>query len=110
MTGPLTARLRVDRSLRQGRKVPQHLYAQLGDEPDDADPSIGWAKTAEHARIACAAVTDGQPLPGARWRCSGGLIYTGRPIRLTADWDLAVISDEWALRIVTAINGQVDDA
>lgn len=104
MTDLLTA------TLRPGTRKPQHLYAQLGDEPNDADPSIGWAKNPEHARIACTAVTDRQSLPGARWRCSGGLIYTGRPIRLTADWDLAVVSDEWALRIVAAVNGQVGDA
>lgn len=104
MTVPLTA------TLRTGTRKPQNLYAQRGDAPAESDPSIGWARTEEAARIACAAVTDRQPLLGARWRCSGGLIYTGRPIRLTAHWDLAVISDEWALRIVNAVNGQVPDA
>ena len=109
MTDPLTARLRADRSLRGGRKVPQHLYLQLGDEPDDADPSIGRARTSEIAAMAVAAVNDGQRPSGARWWCSGGLVYIGPAALLTADWVIALDDPEMARRIVAAARGEVPD-
>jgi hypothetical protein len=35
--------------LRVGRRVPVHLYEQLGSEPSDDDPPVGTALTAELA-------------------------------------------------------------
>jgi hypothetical protein len=42
--------------LRQGRRVPVHLYEQLGPEPADTDPPVGTALTAELAERIVAAV------------------------------------------------------
>lgn len=101
MTDLLTAKLRP------GARKPQNLYAHLGDEPDDEDPSIGWAKTEEAAQAACAAVNEGRRPRTARWWCSGGLVYIGPGARLTTDWVIALDSPELADRIVAAARGEV---
>lgn len=104
MTDLLTAKLRT------GLRKPQNLYAQLGDTPDDEDPSIGWAKTPEAAEMACAAVNEGQRPPGARWWCSGGLVYIGPAALLTQDWVIALDDPEMASRIVAAARGETASA
>lgn len=46
--------------LRQGRRVPRHLYHQQGPEPADTDPPVGMVDTPELAATIVAAV-NGQP-------------------------------------------------
>jgi hypothetical protein len=41
---------------RVGRKVPIHLYRQVGADPSDDDPPIGTMLTAEDAALAVRAV------------------------------------------------------
>ena len=45
-------------SLRSGRKVPVHLYIQLGPEPDDADVPLVTMPTAELAGLVVNAVNE----------------------------------------------------
>lgn len=42
---------------RQGRKVPHHVYRQIGEHPDDSDPWVGSFPDPRDAAAACAAVT-----------------------------------------------------
>lgn len=69
--------------LRQGRRVPNHLYEQFGPEPTDDDPPVGFitdpalaailvrAFNAEHARHEGNALAAfGEDIVYCRWRRS----------------------------------------
>lgn len=44
--------------LRQGRRVPRHLYEQQGPEPADSDPPVGMVDTPELAATIVQAVNE----------------------------------------------------
>lgn len=50
--------------LRQGRKNPLTLYVQLGDEPGDNDPCVGFAVGPLAATSLCRMVSDTGPTTG----------------------------------------------